>query len=65
MGKTELNFVTEKRMDSAGVRAAPRRVARGIPSDKKDDILSKLGSLMPANRLQFWQDLPTSTVQCW
>jgi len=58
----ELNFMTAKRMASTGVRAAPRTVARGIPNDKKVDILSKLGGLMPANRLQFWQDLPTSNV---
>jgi len=37
--------------------------ARGIPCVKKDDILSKLGALMHANRVQFLQTNPISHVE--
>jgi len=40
-----------------------RTSARGIQCIKKDDILSKLGAILPANRLQFWQTSPTSDVE--
>jgi hypothetical protein len=46
-----------KHMTSTEVRAAPRTVARGIPREKEDDILSKLVALLPESRQQFWQDL--------
>ena len=33
---------------------------RGIPEDKKTDIIEKLCPLMPQNRRQFWLDLSVS-----
>lgn len=40
----------------------PREKPCGIPADKRDDILKKLGKLMPQNRLEFWQNIPISDV---
>uniref|UniRef100_UPI00358ECCF5 dynein axonemal heavy chain 8 n=1 Tax=Myxine glutinosa TaxID=7769 RepID=UPI00358ECCF5 len=40
-----------------GQRFPSRNSARGIPSNKKDDILKKLCPLMPPNRCQFWRDI--------
>ena len=39
-----------------------RSSARGIPQEKKDDILQKLTRLMPSSRMAFWKDLPVSAV---
>lgn len=33
---------------------------RGIASGRKSNIIEKLGSLMPPNRLQFWESLPVN-----
>jgi len=43
-------------------KPANRTKARGIPVDKKNDIIAKLGHLMPQNRLLFWQNIDTSDV---
>lgn len=32
----------------------------GIPQSKKDDILMKLGKIMPADRRKFWENIPIS-----
>jgi len=36
--------------------------AKGHTPGKKDDILSKLGSLMPASRLKFWREIAVADV---
>ena len=33
------------------------KATRGIEQAKKDDIINKLGSLMPTSRLAFWKSL--------
>jgi len=43
-------------------KSLPRTKARGIPQVKKDDILCKLGTLMPPTRLKFWKDIPVTDV---
>lgn len=37
-----------------------RSDARGVPPDKKSDIISNLCPLMPENRREFWLQLPTT-----
>ena len=39
-----------------------RKMQRGIPESKKNDIISKLSPLMPENRRGFWQNIPCSSV---
>jgi len=57
----ELKFLTAKA--TKGMTMPPARVnARGIPQEKKDDILSKLVPLMPPNRKAFWADIPVANV---
>ena len=56
-----LDFLKKKfhpAMPNRLLRAEPR----GIPSGKKDDIISKLCPLMPASRRVFWQDLNEDDV---
>ena len=36
-----------------------RSAPRGVPASKRIDIIKKLCPLMPANRQQFWEQLPT------
>lgn len=38
----------------------PKTVPRGIPPNKKKAIVDKLVPLMPSNRQQFWDKLPTA-----
>ena len=42
------------------VEPEPLKEPRGIDQAKKDDIVNKLGSLMPENRLAFWKSLPVN-----
>lgn len=58
----ELNFLTAGNMRESLQRGITRTYLHGIPQSKKDDILTKLGNLMPPNRLQFWKNLHTSNV---
>jgi len=56
------NFLAAKVQKHGVPIAVPRSQPRGIPADKKDDIITKLRTVMPATRLKFWQDLPTAAV---
>ena len=57
-----LNFLNARATKSGIPKPANRTKARGIPVDKKNDIIAKLGHLMPQNRLLFWQNIDTSDV---
>ena len=57
-----LNFLNARAAKSGVQRPIQRTKARGIPADKKSDILAKLGHLMPKNRLSFWQNIETCDV---
>ena len=58
----ELNFLLAKHMTVDIQLPIHRNQPRGISQEKKDDILSKLGRLMPSNRLVFWNNIPVSDV---
>ena len=55
-----LNFLNARAAKSGIAKPVCRTTPRGIPLNKKNDILVKLGPLMPQNRQQFWQNIPTS-----
>ena len=57
-----LNFLNARATKSGIPKPANRTKARGIPVDMKNDIIAKLGNLMPQNRLLFWQNIDTSDV---
>jgi hypothetical protein len=57
-----LNFLKAGAAKTGIQKPMSRTVARGIPQIKKDDILSKLGELMPPSRRKFWQELPVANV---
>jgi len=58
----DLNFLNAKAFKQ-GIQRAPRHVApRGIPKEKKDDIVKKLIHLMPVPRREFWLNLPVENV---
>lgn len=59
---TPLNFLTAAAQKRGLGKPSPRCTPRGIPQVKRDDIISKCGGLMPANRLKFWSELPISNV---
>jgi len=46
-------------------RPVARESPRGIPQNKKDDSLAKLGNVIPPSRLTFWRDLPVADVADW
>jgi len=56
------NFLNARAAKQGVSKAVARSSARGIPQEKKDDILLKLTRLMPSNRMAFWKDLPVSAV---
>ena len=58
----ELNFLTARTAKFGVQKAVCRSGPRGIPQQKKDDILTKLCNLMPPSRHAFWQNLPTSNA---
>jgi hypothetical protein len=55
-----LNFLNVRATKSGIQKPACRMTLRGIPLDKKNDILTKLGPLMPENRKLFWQNIPVT-----
>ena len=59
---TTCNFLTAKACKNGVATGATRLIPRGIPADKKADIIAKLSAVMPATRVQFWRDLPTAPV---
>ena len=54
----KLKRLFEKKSYCASSKSFPR----GIPAAKNNGILSKLGNLMPENKLKFFQDLSESDV---
>ena len=54
----KLKSLFEKKSYCASSKSFPR----GKPAAKKNGILSKLGNLMPENKLKLFQDLPESDV---
>jgi len=52
-----LNFLNARTTKSGIPNPLSRAKPRGIPLEKKNDILAKLGPLMPQNRLSFWQNI--------
>ena len=61
----ECDFLTKKLKSMFMKRsycAASRSSPRGIPASKKNAILSKLGNLMPENKLKFFENLAEMDV---
>ncbi|KAF6214915.1 hypothetical protein GE061_009660 [Apolygus lucorum] len=54
----ELHFL-KKSMEKGIQLPETNTTARGVPPEKKADIIAKLGRLIPPNRLPFWENLPT------
>lgn len=57
---SEINFLQKSAIREIGRRPASNNIRRGIPTDKKQEIVKKLVHLMPQNRQSFWKELPTS-----
>jgi hypothetical protein len=55
-----LNFLNARATKFGIQKPACRMTLRGIPLDKKNDILTKLGPLMPENRKLFCQNIPVT-----
>jgi len=58
--ESDLNFITARAMKAGIEKPEKRQIERGIPQEKKDGILLKLGKFMPASR--FWRNIKTSNV---
>lgn len=56
---SQLNCLKSKKPPKPEVRSQPK----GIPSTKKQDIIKKLGPLMPENRIAFCRNIPVSTAE--
>ena len=56
------NFFNARTAKQGVPTAVARSSARGVPQEKKDDILRKLMGLMPSTRQTFWKDLPVAHV---
>lgn len=58
----ELNFLLDRVMKNGIARPNAVKTTRGIPADKKKEIIGKLLPLMPKSRHRFWRDLLESDV---
>ena len=55
----EMPFLKQNfKLEEPEALKAPR--AEASSKQKKDDIINKLGSLMPTSRLAFWKSLPVN-----
>lgn len=54
----ELDFLKLKNIKQGIPPPRQKLVPRGITSERKSAILTKLGPLMPTNRRLFWETLP-------
>ncbi|KAG5858450.1 hypothetical protein JTB14_009918 [Gonioctena quinquepunctata] len=61
----ELNFLTAKYYSKSNIpKAAQRNRNRGISAERKNNLISKLRPIIPANRLAFWEELQVSEEMC-
>lgn len=56
-----LNFLSAKAMKNKINKPASKTDYRGIPTQKKDNIMLNLVKIMPLNRQDFWKSIPTSS----
>lgn len=56
----ELDFLRLKDLKQGIPAPRQKLTPRGITSERKSAILTKLGPLMPANRRHFWESLPVN-----
>lgn len=54
----ELDFLNKKTIKSGLTMPKQKSGPCGIPKEKRDTLLQKLGTVMPQTRQQFWNDLP-------
>lgn len=54
---SQLNCLKSKKPPKPNVRSQPK----GIPFSRKQEIIKKLGPLMPESRITFWRNIPVST----
>jgi len=57
---SEINFLQKSAFREVGRRPSSNKTQRGIPTNRKQEIVKKLLHLMPQNRQSFWKELPTS-----
>ncbi|KAJ2937827.1 hypothetical protein O0L34_g17802 [Tuta absoluta] len=53
----ELDFIKQKCLKNGLPQPTYNETARGITSKRKEDILQRLSSVMPSNRIEFWRSL--------
>ncbi|XP_031343193.1 uncharacterized protein LOC116170790 [Photinus pyralis] len=58
----KLNFLKAACQKSGIIKPDCKTAPRGISKDRKDLIISKLGSIMPTNRLNFWKNIPVHQI---
>lgn len=56
----ELDFLRLKDLKQGIPAPRQKLTPKGITSERKSAILTKLGPLMPANRRHFWESLPVN-----
>lgn len=56
----EFDFLMKKHVASSDYHQPLRETERGIPTSKKNDIISKLVPLMPAINRRFWHNIMAS-----
>lgn len=54
----KLNFLTAKTQKEGVPKAVSRKVPRGVDKLRKNNLIKKLGDIVPKNRLAFWEELP-------
>lgn len=57
----QLNFLNASVMKTGFPELSPRCENRGITADRKNNILNKLGAIIPKNRIKFWEELTVSS----
>ena len=58
----KLDFMKKKVIKSGIQKANKRESVRGVPKNKKDDIVKKCVKLMPMSRADYWLNIAESNV---
>lgn len=59
----QIDFLQVRAIKSGIKEPAVMKKPSGIPKSRKEHILKNLGEIIPANRHNFWRELPTSDEQ--
>lgn len=59
---TTVDFIGNRALQRGLSEARRHERPRGVPQNKKDDIIRNLAAIIPSTRITFWEELPVADV---